>query len=63
MQIRVAMVNHLSVMLDELDSLLLCASIKDPRASIYSMKAHIVTPLNALDNLLKIGPADVFKKR
>jgi len=62
MQIMVAMANHLSMMFDELDSLLLRASIKDPRASISSMKEHIVTPLNALDNFLKIGLADVFKK-
>ena len=69
MQIMAAMVNHLSVMLDqclsaleELDSFLLRASRKDPGASIYSMKAQIVTLLNALDSLLKILPGDVLEK-
>ncbi|KAG5632406.1 hypothetical protein H5410_004123 [Solanum commersonii] len=67
--IKVGMVNHLSVMLDqcpsaleELESLLLHTLIEDSGASIYSMKAHIVTPLNALNTFLKISPADVFKK-
>lgn len=48
--------------LEGLDSLLLRASRKDPGASIDSMKAQIVTALNALDSLLKTVPADVLEK-
>ncbi|XP_060208586.1 uncharacterized protein LOC132635982 isoform X1 [Lycium barbarum] len=48
--------------LEGLDSLLLRASRKDPGASIGSMKAQIVTALNALDSLLKNVPADVLDK-
>ncbi|KAK4338598.1 hypothetical protein RND71_043085 [Anisodus tanguticus] len=48
--------------LEGLDSLLLRASRNDPGASIDSMKAQIVTALNALDSLLKTVPADVLDK-
>ncbi|XP_061374945.1 uncharacterized protein LOC133317134 [Gastrolobium bilobum] len=48
--------------LEELDSLLLHASRKDPEASVKSMKAKISSALNALDSLLQTVPSDVLRK-
>ncbi|MED6155942.1 hypothetical protein PIB30_010290 [Stylosanthes scabra] len=48
--------------LEELDSLLLHASRKDPDASVKSMKAKISTALTALDSLLQTVPSDVLSK-
>ncbi|WVZ20247.1 hypothetical protein V8G54_007569 [Vigna mungo] len=48
--------------LEELDSLLLHATRKDPEASVKSMKTKINSALNALDSLLKTVPSDVLSK-
>ncbi|XP_030489669.2 uncharacterized protein LOC115706228 [Cannabis sativa] len=48
--------------LEELDSLLLHASRKDPGASVKSMKAQIVVALDSLEGLLKTVPPDVLDK-
>ncbi|XWS26472.1 hypothetical protein CRYUN_Cryun26dG0035400 [Craigia yunnanensis] len=48
--------------LEELDSLLLHASRKDPEASVKSMKTKIGTALKALDSLLQTVPSDVLNQ-
>ncbi|XP_062098384.1 uncharacterized protein LOC133804254 [Humulus lupulus] len=48
--------------LEELDSLLLHASRKDPGASVKSMKAQIIVALDSLEGLLKTVPPDVLDK-
>ncbi|KAL1291051.1 hypothetical protein HN51_059594 [Arachis hypogaea] len=48
--------------LEELDSLLLHASRKDPKASVKSMKDKINTALTAIDSLLQTVPSDVLSK-
>ncbi|KAI3803209.1 hypothetical protein L1987_31358 [Smallanthus sonchifolius] len=48
--------------LEELDSLLLHASRKDPGASAKSMKSNIGIAVNALNSLLKTVPTDVLEK-
>ncbi|KAL1337717.1 hypothetical protein AAHE18_10G158600 [Arachis hypogaea] len=48
--------------LEELDSLLLHASRKDPEASVKSMKDKINTALIAIDSLLQTVSSDVLSK-
>ncbi|XP_059644397.1 uncharacterized protein LOC132286148 isoform X2 [Cornus florida] len=48
--------------LEELDSLLLHASRKDPEASVESMKAKIGIAVDALDSLLQTVPSDVLEQ-
>ncbi|XP_021890702.1 uncharacterized protein LOC110809244 isoform X3 [Carica papaya] len=48
--------------LEELDSLFLHASRKDPDASVGAMKAKIATAISALDSLLQTIPSDVLDK-
>lgn len=48
--------------LEELDSLLLHASRKDPEASVESMKAQINVAIDSLEGLLKTVPPDVLDK-
>ncbi|GMN63296.1 hypothetical protein TIFTF001_032385 [Ficus carica] len=60
-QCRVSMCIDL-VALEELDSLLLHASRKDPEASVESMKAQINVAIDSLEGLLKTVPPDVLDK-
>ncbi|XP_072978565.1 uncharacterized protein [Typha angustifolia] len=48
--------------LEDLDSLLLRASRKDPTASVESMRSKIRTAMGALDNLLQTVPSAVLDK-
>ncbi|KAJ3702505.1 hypothetical protein LUZ61_006210 [Rhynchospora tenuis] len=48
--------------LEDLDSLLLNASRKDPGASVESMKGKITIAIGALDNLLQTVPSAILDK-
>ncbi|XAR63662.1 hypothetical protein NMG60_11023685 [Bertholletia excelsa] len=48
--------------LEDLDSLLLRASRKDPEASVKLMRVKIDTALDALGSLLRTVPSDVLEK-